>query len=550
MKSPFLLIFLLTIVSFSCAKERSIVAPVIPLDAYVSAVSINGRLLTSGGTAMMLPVDSVVVRVTFSSRIDLSHIDPGHIYINNGVDTSFVCLPETDDKVLSFKVRKRLNYHTSYAFSIDSGEVLGVHIVTPFKANFITQLDPTPKFSKITDDELLTLVQKQTFKYFWDYGHPVSGLARERYNAGETTTIGGSGFGVMTIPVAVERGFITRAQGLQRLTTIVDFLTNKADKFHGAFSHWLNGTTGKVIPFGTNDDGADLVETAYLMQGLLTVQQYFNASSPDEQALRQKIQLLWQNVEWNWFQQNGQQVLYWHWSPNAGWAKNLPISGWNEALIVYVLAASSPTHPITKSVYDQGWAKSGNIKNGKIFYGVTLPLGQAYGGSLFFTHYSFLGLDPRKLSDAYATYWTQNTAHARINYNYCVANPNNFYGYGASCWGLTASDIQNGYTASSPTHDVGVIAPTAALSSFPYTPVESMQALRFFYYTLGDRLWGNYGFKDAFNLSTQWIDNGYISIDQGPIIVMIENYRTALLWNLFMQNADIHSGLSKLGFSF
>ena len=355
----------------------------------------------------------------------------------------------------------------------------------------------------------------------------------------------------MTIPIAIERGFITRAEGLARMNKIVSFLNlSTTDKFHGAFPHWMNGTTGKVIPFGTKDNGADLVETAFFMQGLLTVQSYFKNGNEAEQTLCQNIETLWKNVEWDWFQQGGQQKLYWHWSPTYNWDMNMPVTGWNEGLIIYVLAASSPTHSIAKSVYENGFARNGAIKNGKSFYGITLPLGENYGGPMFFAHYSFLGLDPRHLSDNYANYWSQNQAHAKINYNYCVANPHRNFGYSANCWGLTASDIQNSYTASSPTNDVGVIAPTAALSSFPYTPVESMQALHFFYYTIGDKIWGNYGFTDAFNLNSHWFADSYLAIDQGPIVVMIENYRTGLLWNLFMQNQNVQAGLTKLGFSY
>ncbi|MHB9143647.1 MAG: glucoamylase family protein, partial [Paludibacter sp.] len=500
-------------------------------NAYVETVTINSLQVSNSGSAFEVPVDSVVISITFSTEINRNKIDPTKIYIDNGIDTSFVLLPENNPKTLTFKVRKRLNFYTSYKLNLLDGENLGVKLIDQYEYSFVTVLDPTPKFPVISDDSLLTLVQEKTFDYFWNYAHPTSGLARERYNSGDIVTLGGSGFGIMGIPVAIERGFITRAEGLDRMNKIVNFLNlSTTDKFHGAFPHWMNGTTGKVIPFGTKDNGADLVETAFFMQGLLTVQSYFKNGNTDEKALCANIETLWENVEWNWFQQNGQQKLYWHWSPTYGWDMNMPVTGWNEGLIIYVLAASSPTHPITKSVYDEGWARNGAMKNGKTFYGITLPLGEDKGGPMFFAHYSFLGLNPTHLSDAYANYWQQNTAHAQINYQYCVANPRGNYGYGPNCWGLTASDIPNSYTASSPTNDVGVIAPTAALSSFPYTPVESMRALHFFYYTLGDKIWGNYGFKDAFCLNKHWFADSYLAIDQGPIVVMIENYRTGLLW--------------------
>jgi hypothetical protein len=294
------------------------------------------------------------------------------------------------------------------------------------------------------------------------------------------------------------------------------------------------------------------VETALLFQGLLTVKEYFKTGSQPERDMCDSIQKLWEEVEWSWYNKNQEDVLYWHWSPNYEWAVNLQIRGWNEALIVYILGASSPTFPISNEIYHDGWARNGAypMVNNKTFYNIQLPLGFDYGGPLFFAHYSFLGLDPRNLSDQYANYWGQNVAHTQINRAHCIANPKRYQGYSADCWGLSAGDIQNGYSASSPTNDLGVISPTAALSSFPYTPIESMQALQFFYYTIGDKIWGEYGFKDSFNLTTLWYANSYLAIDQGPIICMIENHRTGFLWDTFMANEDIQNGLEALGFSY
>ena len=377
----------------------------------------------------------------------------------------------------------------------------------------------------------------------------MSGLSRERLNSGDVVTSGGSGFGIMAIPVGIERGFITREEGAERLLNIVTFLDEKAERFHGAYSHWLNGNTGEAYDFSEKDNGADLVETGFLIEGLLTVQQYFDLDNATENAIREKITKIWEEVEWDWFIRSD-NTLYWHWSPEYDWAMNMKITGWNEALIIYVLAASSPTHPISKEVYEQGWARNGKMANGKKYYDITLPLGESYGGPMFFAHYSFLGLDPRNLKDQYAEYWEQNVAHARINHAYCATNPKKFYGYSDECWGLTASDIPDGYTASSPTNDNGTIAPTAAVASIPYTPEESLKAIRYFYYILGDRLVGEYGFKDSFNLSRRWFAPSYIAIDQGPIILMIENYRTGLLWDLFMKNEEVLAGLDKLGFSY
>jgi hypothetical protein len=414
-----------------------------------------------------------------------------------------------------------------------------------------SRIDSSRKFPAISDTALLTKVQQQTFKYFWDFAHPVSGLARERSNGdNEIVTSGGSGFGIMALIAGMHRSFIPRAEGLVRMQTIVDFLKNKATTVHGAYSHWLNGTTGAIVPFSTKDNGADLVETSYLMQGLLCARQYFNGANAAETTLRTDINTIWNRVEWDWFRRNNQDVLYWHYSVNYGWDMNMPIKGWNECLITYVLAASSTTHGIPKSVYTNGWAGNGanGFINGNAWYGYQLPLGPGMGGPLFFAHYSFLGLNPNGLIDAYANYDKQVRSHALINYNYCKSNPKSYFGYSDSVWGLTASDIAGGYAASSPTNDLGVIAPTAALSSFPFSPVESLQALKFFYYVLGDKLWGPYGFYDAFSLHDPWYASSALAIDQGPIIVMIENYRTGLLWNLFMSCPEVKTGLQLLGF--
>lgn len=404
----------------------------------------------------------------------------------------------------------------------------------------------------LSDSALLDLVQKQTFRYFWDFAHPVSGLARERSNRAydygwETTTTGGTGFGVMALVVAVERGWIGRDTAVKHLLKMVKFLA-KADKYHGVFPHWLHGETGKVIPFSPKDDGGDLVETSFLMQGLLTARQYFKGENDRENELRNRITWMWNDVEWDWHTRGGISVLYWHWSPNNGWSMNHEIRGWNECLITYVLAASSPRYPIHPDAYHRGWANSNHFKNEREYYGIKLALGFDYGGPLFFSHYSFLGLDPRGLKDNYGDYWQQNVNHTLINREHCLRNPNGFKGYGADCWGLTASDNHRGYAAHSPTEDLGVITPTAALSAFPYTPQFSMQALRHFYENLGDRIWSEYGFVDAFNETKNWYAKSHLAIDQGPIIVMIENYRSGLLWKLFMSNPEVKTGLQRLGF--
>ena len=496
---------------------------------------------------------SPVIRLSFNNAVDRSTITAISVKENGSTVVAAGYSYENGDSTVVVSAGAALKALTRYTADATTAlkSIKGGALSTAFSISLVTQIDSTDKFPVISDNALLDLVQQQTFKYFWDYGHPTSGLARERSNATpETITTGGSGFGIMAIPVGINRSFITRAQGLTRMQTIVSFLKNTAQKFHGAFPHWMNGTTGVVIPFSTKDDGADLVETSYLMAGLLTARQYFNGADPAETALRTDINTLWNAVEWNWFRQGGQNVLYWHWSPNYAWQMNVKISGWNECLITYILAASSTTYGIPQVVYKEGFARNGAMQNGSTYYGYQLPLGAANGGPLFFAHYSFLGINPNGLNDSYANYQTQVVNHTKINYEYCKANPRANFGYSNLCWGLTASDVPGGYNANEPNNDIGVISPTAAISSMPYTPAESMNALKFFYYKLGDKVWKQYGFVDAFSLKDLWYADSFLAIDQGPEIVMIENYRSGLIWNLLTSCPEVKNGMKNvLGFT-
>ncbi|MBK9736402.1 MAG: T9SS type A sorting domain-containing protein [Saprospiraceae bacterium] len=400
----------------------------------------------------------------------------------------------------------------------------------------------------MSDDALMDMVQNYTFRYFWEDGHPTSGMARERNSSGDIVTTGGSGFGIMALLVGIENGYITRTEGVDRIIKMISFL-QFADRFHGVFPHWMNGKSGKVIPFSQFDNGGDLVETAFLMQGLLAARQFFDADNAAEKAIRQIITKLYEDVEWDFYTKNNSGVLYWHWSPNYAWQMNFPLRGYNEAMIVYVLAVASPKHAIPASYWNTGWTSASTYKNGNTWFGNKLFVGPAYGGPLFFAHYSFLGLDPRRIKDKFANYFDQNRNHTLINRGWCIFNPLKHKKYSAECWGLTASDNPTGYLAHEPgTNDKGTIAPTAALSSMPYTPTESMAALRYFYFKEGDKLFGKNGFYDAFNGNVNWYANSYLAIDQGPIICMIQNHRTGLLWNMFMKNPEILPALTAIGF--
>jgi hypothetical protein len=419
-------------------------------------------------------------------------------------------------------------------------------------------------YSQLSDEELLDEVQEATFQYFWEGAEPNSGMARERYhvdgdypqNDKHIVTAGGSGFGLMALIVGSERGFITREEAVDRFDRIVGFLED-ADRYNGLWPHWMNGETGETKPFSQRDDGADIVETAFLVQGLLTVRQYLRDGNDREKQIAERIDTMWREINWNWHTKNGEEdALYWHWSPNNGWAINHTIHGYDETLISYVLAASSPTHPIDPEAYHEGWARGGDIvlENHEA-YGYSLPLRHNgavdYSGPLFWAHYSYLGLDPRNLEDEYANYWENNRNHTLIHYEYAKENPFDYEGYGEDLWGLTASYSVEGYAGHKPFEvDLGVITPTAALSSFPYTPDESMKVLRNLFENYQEKTFGPYGFYDAFSPEYNWYPKRYLAIDQGPIVVMIENYRSGLLWDLFMSSEEIQEGLDKLGFTY
>ena len=545
-----LLPILILTLTFATCKKRGGTEPAVPVN---TNFRLTGNTLNNSSAATQFGVPlKPTLRLVFNAPAKRSSISTGVNLRNSSGLIPVNAQYQNNDSVVLIQPVNNLTPLTRYTFEasilIQSAQNVTLQGSGAFYT-FNTGIDSSRKFPALTDDALLNLVQQQTFKYFWDFAHPVSGLSRERNTSGDLVTSGGSGFGIMTIPIGIQRNFITRSQGLARMQTVVGFLKNTAQTFHGAYPHWLNGNNGAVIPFSAKDNGADLVETSFLMAGLLSAREYFTDAGTTETNLRIDIDTLFNRVEWNWFRKNNENVLYWHWSPNFTWDMNLPIRGWNECLITYILGASSTTYGIPATVYQNGFKNSNTYSNGNSYYGYPLPLGEARGGPLFFSHYSFLGINPNGLSESGVNFKTQNTNHTLINYEYCKANPLNHYGYSDSVWGLTASDIENGYTASSPSNDVSVIAPTAALSSFPYTPQQSMAALKFYYYVLGDKLWKEYGFVDAFSLKNNWFASSFLAIDQGPIVIMIENHRTQLIWNLLTSNQKVKAGMLSLGFT-
>ena len=401
-----------------------------------------------------------------------------------------------------------------------------------------------------SDEALLDVVEKYTCRYFTDFSEPFTGMARERSNdtKADIVTVGGSGFGLMAIIAAIERGYIPRDKAVAQIDRVLSFLET-TERFHGMWAHWYDADTRKAFSFSQYDDGGDLVESAFMAEGLIALRQYM---LDKDASIAKRADDLWRSMEWNWYTQ-GTDSLYWHWSKNYGWKMNHRITGYDECFIAYVLAASSPTHPISGKVYQSCYKTSTYYYNGKEYYGIPLTIGMDYGGPLFFTHYSFLGLNPHGLKDDLTDYYERGRAHSLIHYNYAIDNPNGFKGYGEDLWGFTSSDDPIvGYCSHHPgTQDEnGTVSPTAAASAIVYTPEESLKCIRNLYYNHGAEVFGPMGFYDAYNPSMvpgEQVVRSYLAIDQGPIAVMIENYRSGLLWNLFMSAPEIASGLQELG---
>lgn len=415
----------------------------------------------------------------------------------------------------------------------------------------------------LSDDELLSMVQEACSRYYYDGAEVNSGLTLESV-PGDPNMIatGASGFGIMSLVVAGDRGFIPREQVATRMQKILSFL-EKEDRFHGAMAHYYNGRTGHpVLFFGPDDNGGDLVETSFLMQGLLTARQFFNAENSQEADIRARITKLWENVEFNWYRNPANpDFLVWHWSPDVAYKINHSLIGWNESMITYMLAIASPKFSVPAELYYSGWASPARgaqqyrgdmdgkmYTNGKVYYGQKLDVGGFTGGPIFFIHYNFMGMDPHGLKDKYTEYFENSKAIATINLRYCQTNPAKHRGYGDAGWGLTASDGPWSYNPDEPRPegDKSKLTPTGALASMPYLPEDAMRALKHYYRDEGHYLWGEYGFRDAFSPDDHWVNDLYMGLNQGPIVVMIENYRTGRPWKLFGSNPEIKTMRDKL----
>lgn len=572
-------------IKFEKGQWQHVLIPLTNFSEALTVENINGIQFSQGetsATTQTIFIDQIELITVFTTP----KLTPTPELINSKGFERHIDIkwkPENDANVKYVKIYRADTDGTFKAIGIQSPTITGFsdyvgetnqtdvsHKITFLDSNYNESPFSntiTSKTQSLTDEAFLDMIQEANFRYYWDGAEPNSGLAYENI-PGRTSMIatGASGFGIMAIITGVERGFITRDEAVERFIKITQFL-KKADRFHGVYPHFLDGVTGKVVPFfGKRDNGGDLVEHSFLMQGLLTAYQYFNANTTKETEIRTIISTLWNETDWSWYKRYPDaEFLLWHWSPDQEWAINHKLIGWNETMITYFLAIASPTHSVPASMYYTGWASpsqeaqdyrsnwgktldGSQYKNGNTYFGIELPVGVSNGGPLFFVHYSYFGLNPNKFTDAYTNYFENNKRIAEINQRYSIENPKGYTGYGDDFWGLTASDGPGRYSANEPNiaNDEGKMTPTGALASFPYTPEASMKALKNYYYNYGDFLYGYYGFKDAFSLDENWCSPLYMGLNQAPIVVMIENHRTRLLWNLFMSHKDIQNGLEKL----
>jgi hypothetical protein len=414
-------------------------------------------------------------------------------------------------------------------------------------------------------DKLMNDEQEAAVRFYVDEALPASGLSPEgRPGWGPTiTAIGASGMGIENIIVGVERGFIPRQEGLDLILRQLRFLDTKAEKQKGAFGHWMDDGSGEIKPFMNPGTSVDLVETAFLIEGVIIAREYFKGDTPEEKELREIANRLSANVEWdkfmaraekdpsnpkktNWVHETNAPVMIWHWHPVDGFS-DVPVKGFNEALMCYLLGIGSETHPINPQSYYEGWMDpQRGLGKAREDFGIKHSLGYGVGWPLFFAHYTFIGYDPKQVSYDGKSYFDHFVDACRIQQLYAKSRAGEFKGFD-TLWGQAASLYPKGYRPNEPgPRDDGTIASTAALSSMPYLPEAVIPCMESMYLNYGDRLWGPYGFYNAINPTQNWVGQKYIGIELGPIAPMIENYRSGLFWKLFMQSPEARRAAKKI----
>jgi hypothetical protein len=402
----------------------------------------------------------------------------------------------------------------------------------------------------LDDGAFLDLVQHTAFDYFWYETNPQNGLVKDRSSYTSLSSIAAVGFGLSALTVGIDRGWISREVGRARVLTTLTFLWNSphgpeadATGYNGFYYHFLDMQTGRR----DGDTELSTIDTALLLGGVLHVQEYFDQLDATEARIRTLADALYRRVDWPWMQVRSVKLCH-GWKPETGFLPH-DWGGYNEAMILYLLALGSPTFPISP----QAWTAWTSSYDWQTHYGqafVVFP-------PLFGHQYSHVWVDFRNIQDTYMRakgldYFENSRRATLANRAYAIANPHGWADYGENVWGLTASDIPSSYSARGappPERDDGTITPTAAGGSFAFTPHESLAALRHMYATYRTQIWGPYGFKDAFNPSMKWFATDYLGIDQGPIVLMIENYRSGRIWHVFMQHPAIQRGLEHAGFA-
>ncbi len=405
-----------------------------------------------------------------------------------------------------------------------------------------------------TDDEFLDLVMATAFDYFWREANPANGLVKDRSTTHSFCSIAATGFGLTALSIGVDHGWIDRKQAAERvLTTLRTFWRGaQGGERSGVIGHrgWFYHFLDMQQTTRYRQVELSSIDTALFLAGALDAGEYFGRADATESEIRWLAKALLERVDWRWMT-DGQDTLTMGWHPETGFIRSRWV-GYNEAMVLYILAMGAPQGGLGAEAWE-GWTRG---------YRWATHHGHSYVefAPLFGHQYSHCWIDFRGLADAYLRgrgldYFENSRRATLANRAYATANPKGWRGYGTDCWGLTACDgpgfaPYHGYMARGAPpaeNDDGTIAPTAAGSSIPFAPAECIAALRYMYDTYREQLWTPFGFRDAFNVTAGWWDPDVLGIDQGPMLIMIENHRTGRVWKRFMQNEVIQRGLQRAG---